>query len=155
MRILSVFAAVYLMFACTNQQAITFKQVYSGTNGPPEAGVQYFSVQEELDNSWIRSKLDMKTYQKLLKEVNFSTQVVVVFAAGAIPSSSGNITISSIYRYTGVRDGPINLRVSLGVFRNQCRVTTVSRPFVVAVLEKPRKFQPTGGYDVSTFEDDC
>lgn len=155
MRSIVVLLAAILIAACDSQRAVKFEQVYSGTNGPARVGSQYFSTQVELDNSWIKRTLDGGGYQKLLAQVDFSKQVIVAFSAGEINSFSGKIEISAIYQYTGAKDLPINLRVKLGVLKNECRVNKVSLPFVIAVIERPLGFQPVGGFDVANFEDGC
>lgn len=154
-RAVITFMVVMSIAACGNQKSVKFEQVYSGTNGPMEIGEQYFSAQVELDNSWIKQSLNSGDYQKLLDQTDFSRQVIVAFSAGEMESFSGKIHIASVYQYTGSKDLPINLRVKIGVLNSECKVDTISFPFAIAIIERPKEFSPVGGLDVTTFEDQC
>lgn len=145
---------VFLLSSC-KQRTVDYAQVYSGENGPSEIGAQHFSTRSDLDNSWVKKSLSETNYQKLLKQTDFSKQMIVAVAAGERTTFSGKMTISYIYEYTGVKDLPLNLLVQTGVMNEKCRVEKVSFPFVLAIVDKPSGFKYIGGLDVQNFEDVC
>lgn len=151
--IFALFAMIFLV-GCA-EKPVEFQQVYSGTNGPTRVGVQYFSTAGDLEGSWIKSALDQTSYEKLLSQVDFTKQSIVAYSAGKMDAFSGTIEIASVYQYTGAEDLPMNVRVKVGVLKNECRDERITLPFVLAVIKRPSKFQPSGGYDRENFEDGC
>lgn len=141
--------------ACGNEREIRFEQVYSASNGPDRVYVRYFGSPDELRSSWVATKLDVGSYKNLIEKVDFSKQMVLAFGVGKIQSFSGNIAINSVYQYTGVEDLPMNIRVKLGILRNECKLEKFSFPFVLAIIERPQRLSAESGYDVSTFTDEC
>lgn len=145
---------IFLLSSC-NQRTVSHKQVYSGENGPREFGVQHFSTRTGLDNSWVKKSLSEMNYQKLLKQTDFSKQIIVSVAVGKMTTFSGKMTIWYIYEYTGVDDLPLNLLVRTGVLSEECKVIRDSFPFALAIVEKPPGFKYVGGVDVQYFKDAC
>ena len=150
-----LFLLMSLLSACSDQRPVKFEQLHRGANGPERTGVEYISSEKELENSWIKTAVSEAAYRQLFRRVDFSSQIIVVFSAGATEAFSGKVEILDIYQYTGVESLPINVLVKLGVQKDDCRVSRVSWPVVIAVAERPPRFQPYGGYDVQFFQDDC
>jgi hypothetical protein len=144
-----------LIAGCANHRPVQYRQVYAGTNGPERIGAQYFLSESDVDRSWIMHALDPQSYQKIVAQVNFNSQIIVALTAGKVYSFSGNIKIVSVNQYLGVDDRPLNFVIKVGVLQDKCRVMGNSTPFILAIVDRPAGFQPYGGFDLSNFEDQC
>lgn len=145
-------AALPLSAYDLTQEKIDFKQLHVGFNGPSTAGRYFFHSPTDLASSWLVSSLGDQT-QAMLSQVDFSHQILIVATVGERSTTTGNVSISEIWKF-GAGIVPF---VRIGVNERSCNEPRrASFPFVVAVIEKPSAFNPNeGGYDNQNFPDGC
>ena len=138
-----------------NQHGLASAQVAAGANGPAGPSVSYLRTFQEADASWLPAALGPARYRAAMSRVDFSRQMVVAFASGEQQNFSGTIRIARVYEYTGVASRPLNILVQLGVFPEKCFSAAISRPFAVAVVERPRHTSLGTGYDLQNVASSC
>jgi hypothetical protein len=150
-----VAGSVLLGLSACNQHGLASEQIAAGATGPREPAVSYLQTAREAEASWLPSALGPAKYRAAIAQVDFSRQMLVAFASGEQQNFSGTIRISRVYEYTGVSSRPINVLVEIGVFPQECFSGAMSRPFAIAVVERPLHISSSRGYDVQNFAASC
>ena len=143
-----------LTIAGCNHRSVAFKQVYSGPNGPTGNGMEYLSTRVELDNSWVKQSLEPAEFERLFSKVDFSKQAIAAFSSGKTTAFS-RMEFVDVYQYTGTSAPSMSALVKLGMFKDECKVKTLSLPFALAIIERPVGFVPGLSVDMSTVRDEC
>lgn len=151
---LTGFMTVILLGAC-NHHTLEHRQVHFGTNAPDEEGVQMFASKSELDASKLKELMGASQYSKLVAEVNFNQQLIIVAYGGPRMFFSGKMEIAEVYKYTGVKVPPINVRVRFGSAPQPCAPGAAPAPFAVAMVNRPELFSSMVGYEMQDFKDPC
>jgi len=154
---ISMVALVLLPITVQAQmKSIDFKQVLVGANGPRIPGAFFFERPSEIDNSWLKQALTQAQYERVLHQIDFRKQVLMALALGQRRSASGAIQIVRVARTAWEENPSMDVAARAGVLVGACaEQNVVSTPFVLAVIQKPKVFQPVAGYDIGSYRDAC
>lgn len=128
-----------------------FKQLHAGYNGPESPVTAYYRDGAAFRRSWASEALEPKEVERIIKSVDFSSQVLLVSAVGERKAVT-KIELNAVHRY----DESLSPFILVGVANTSCpgaRLT--SFPFVIAVVDLPASFDEMANYFHQNFPDEC
>ena len=132
-----------------------FVQLHAGFNGIEEGiGLHVFDSRAEALDSWLSRVMAPADLRKLLDEVDFQLQTIVVLRFRPTASANGRLYIQDIeYRAS---QQSMNVSGVLGVNVNDCEEPKArSYPFVIAASPKPDFEVEVMSSSVSTLAEGC
>ena len=151
-------AILFLLFlACLSPcraDPVPYKQLFAGFNGPRVTDTHFFTSVVAVRSSWLATAMPAQL-EKVLSEVDFAHQMLVVSVVGEHGGATGQVKIVRIEVSREKRQTYGMAFVAIGVNGAGCKQKyRRSYPFVVAVIEKEPNIQ-SGGYDDQNFPDGC
>lgn len=114
-----------------------FRQLHTGTNGPDNTGYAVLARREQVAEAFA-SVLSPPDLARLLAEVDFSTEVVVVITAGRHQNATGKLIVARLDVASRGEKWTASYRLAVGVMREDCtNAPAPSRPFVILAKRRP------------------
>jgi hypothetical protein len=132
----------------------SFKQLIVGFNGPDSPGGEIFERESDARTSWLSEALPNNQLEKVLSQVDFARQILVIFTIGQRETATGTVLIRDI-RYDASTQS-LSVSGGVGVNERECGYGHAkSYPFAVAVAMRPAQVPKFPGYSLSNFGDGC
>ncbi|MGE0255006.1 MAG: hypothetical protein AB7N54_13440 [Alphaproteobacteria bacterium] len=134
-----------------------YRTLHTGMNGPERAGHVLFEQRAEAEQA-LASVASGPELDRMLTSVDFSTEIVVVIAAGERPNATGKLVVTEL-EVGNLGDRPaIVSGLAVGVMPADCpQAPLSSRPFVVVAKKRPAEpvqDMPRGRHSAN-FADGC
>ena len=145
---------ILLLVLCTSgcNQGPRYEQIFTGFNGPSSTVTKYFMDQHSVKSSWLSRALTPPELERVLSQVSFERQMLVVVAVGMRENVTGKVTLESINQYKS----SLMTYIEIGVNDTGCiQADTASYPFVLAVVERLQQFDGMENYFHQNFPDGC
>ncbi len=133
-----------------------FKQIHTGSNGSRTGGFALITSEQEIKGTWLAEALSKREKEKLLSQINFAKQMLVVLAAGKRLSATGPVVVTDIT--LSAKYKRFSYAISVGVMAQGCEhEQTESYPFAISVMPRPdQDFDiQNRGNSKSNFSDGC
>jgi hypothetical protein len=141
-------------FVYTPDPDADFKQVFIGFNGPDQSGAALIQSEEDARASWISSAIAPEEFKKLLAQVAFDTQVLVVFTVGERETATGQVFVTDA-SYNSLLDA-FSVDGVVGVNDEDCSLPRArSYPYAIVIAARPPKLPRNPGFGISNFGDGC
>ena len=151
--ILSIFSSFHVSMAAS---ALQFDEVMIGFDGPAveKPGLVVIDDENKLKEHWISEKLGKKKIASLLKEIDFSSQFILVVQVGVRNTATGNMNIAEI-EFNETKENVV-VYVRVGVNERECEIPKrQSLPYAIGVINKPEVWPTLVNYYIGNFGDGC
>lgn len=130
-----------------------FEQLFVGANGRSSTLVERLYSREQAEESWLSESIG-SGLTDILDQVDFSSQMLVVFSFGEMRSATGNAYLSDI-KYRSSRQS-FGVDVRIGVQSKGCEYPSQTAfPFIVAMAPTIPVDTPSSSYSRQNFSDGC
>ena len=158
-----IFFALVLAGCGLIYPSLQFKNVYIGYNSPKDSKVKigFFENKSTVEKSWIGSVLSKDELIQLFDRIDFNHQFLLAYIHSEDEDTTGSIFIENLSYTSDSSLRYINVITSVNVGYSSPKECTLpkltSRPFVLAVVEKPKNDFKIGGtsYVEYSFRDEC
>ena len=128
-----------------------YTQVFTGFNGPSRPQTTYFMDPASAKNSWLNRALGPTELDRVLSQVSFENQMLAVGAVGKREGATG-VKIDHISQ----REAALTVILLIGVNDDGCGESrSASFPFVLAIVDRPAKFDRTESSFHQNYPDGC
>jgi len=129
-----------------------YTQVWTGFNGPNIPKTEYFLDANSARSSWLSKALGSTQLETLLSQISFDTQMLMVSAVGERENITGTLKIQDVNQ----DEDSLTVFLLIGVNGPGCTYPhALSYPFVVAIVDRPTRFDGLGSYYHQNFPDGC
>jgi hypothetical protein len=128
------------------------EQLFVGYNGPSLPITEYFENADSVKSSWVARAVTPTELERVLSRIAFEHEILVVAAVG-LRETATNVALDGISVW---ESNAITTYIRVGVIEADCsQPRSKSYPFVLAVVERPKKFNGSGGYHHQNYPDGC
>jgi hypothetical protein len=143
--------AAFLFCVASVCTAAPYRQLLAGYNGPAESETSYYSSPETARSSWLRNAVAPDELEKLISQVDFSTQLLAVSAIGEREA----VTTVSLEGVNWTRSS-VSVYVVIRIADTSCAGRRpTSYPFVVGVVERPAEYDGMSNFFHQNYPDSC
>lgn len=151
-------ALILFLAACSSSHDLDHRQIYVGDNGPDLPGVQVLERYQDVEASWLPSKLNEAQLHLLKNAMERDGKSAIVYMVGKNTVFSGYLEIVRVKQMSN-RDNPqIELAVRVGQFNKSCVSSGKSTsPFALATIDLQKSARPLlfGGYEATWVSMPC
>lgn len=128
---------------CFEGKTAPFKHLLVGFNAPATRDTNvYFRGPDEARSSWLASTLSPEQLSRVLSQVDFEQQVLVLVVDIERSAATGRVDVQRVK----VEDGALIPVLRIGVNEENCtQKEHASRPFVLIAVEWPKESRITAG----------
>ena len=137
-----------------NGKYLDSNTLHVGFNGLSEGyKIQFFEDRKTIENSWLKNALAPSELSRLIDQVDFKKQFILIYSFGKYYNANGKITMNSIkatsdsrYKITSIA----TIKKISVQFGKDCNfgANIESYPFIVESIERPNDgFKLIGGSD--------
>ncbi len=154
--LLFILSAILSFSVAMAASALQYDEVMIGFDGPAveKPGVIVIDNAGMLKEHWISEKLGDKKIASLLKEIDFSSQFILVAQVGVRNTATGNMNIAEI-EFDETKDNVV-VYIRIGVNERECEIPKrQSLPYAIGVIDKPEVWPAMVNYYIGNFGDGC